>query len=87
MTVHSSAEEPTSASGDSPKQRADQVGDRVFRGMLLAFGAGFLVLALVEGILTGEVVAPVVLFALIYGLMVIFARWGRRLLMQGTDKR
>lgn len=67
---------------DSPKLRAE----RVYRQMLLAFGLGYAVIAVVGGLLTGEV-GIVVLFALIYGFTVVIARWGLRLAIRDIDQR
>jgi hypothetical protein len=70
----------STGSGSGPRQRA---GD-IFRRMLLVFTIGFIVLAIVAGILTKEL-GIVVVPLCTYVLMVIFALCCRRLLMQDLD--
>lgn len=63
---------------------ARQRADSVFRGMLLVFGVGFLVFAIVGYIVTKEV-GIVVLSVCIYGLTVAVGLWGKRWIMRNID--
>jgi len=59
---------------------------RVSPDVACIYGVGFLVLAIVAGILAGEA-GIVVVFALVYGLTVVIARWGKRWVVQEINNR
>jgi Flp pilus assembly protein TadB len=67
-------------------ERAARRANSTFRGMLIVFGVGLFVFALVGYITTGEV-AVVVLFALIYGLILLVGFWGKKHLMRDMGIR
>jgi predicted permease len=85
MTQQSEVDGLVANTDDLANRRAEQAAQRAFRTMRGAFGLGFLVLALLAGIVYGEV-GFVVLLVFMYGGIVVFASWGRRLLMQRTNR-
>ncbi len=67
-------------------ERSVQRANSMFRGMSIVFGVGFFVFALVGYAVTGEV-AVVVLFALIYGLILLAGFWGKKHLLRDMEIR
>jgi uncharacterized membrane protein len=76
----------TGSSEDEVATNARQRAESVYRRMLLAFGVGFAVVAVVAVVLTHEV-GIVILLALAYGLVVVIARWGMRSAIPGVSDR
>lgn len=65
----------------APNETVIRRANSMFRGMLIIFAIGFLVLALVGYISTHEV-AVIVLFAVIYVLILLVGFWGKKRLMR-----
>jgi hypothetical protein len=74
------------AGRSAPNDMAVRRANSMFRGMLIIFAIGFLVLALVGYITTHEV-AVIVLMALIYVGILLVGFWGKRHLLRDMGSR